>query len=66
MGKSKGRSFGTREDKMREHVRTVHMKSGKRKRDGSDVTIEEVEQEEYEEENLGRNLLRQDQDNEVY
>jgi hypothetical protein len=31
--KSKGRGFGIRDDKMREHVRTVHEKAGKRKRD---------------------------------
>jgi hypothetical protein len=30
-GKSKGRSFGTREDKMREHVRTVHESRKRRK-----------------------------------
>jgi hypothetical protein len=42
-GKSKGRSFGAREDKMREHVRTVH-RSGKRKRDGGDE--ESTDQEE--------------------
>jgi hypothetical protein len=33
-GRSKGRSFGARDDKMREHVRTVHEKVGKKKRDG--------------------------------
>ncbi|EAT89993.1 hypothetical protein SNOG_03262 [Parastagonospora nodorum SN15] len=32
-GRSKGRSFGSREDKMREHVRTVHEKGvGKRRK----------------------------------
>jgi len=34
--KSKGRSFGAREDKMREHVKTVHEKRGKRKRGGEE------------------------------
>jgi hypothetical protein len=43
-GKSKGRSFGTREDKMKEHERTVHMKSSKAKRGGLSYSVENVEQ----------------------
>ncbi|KAF2030086.1 hypothetical protein EK21DRAFT_66336, partial [Setomelanomma holmii] len=31
-GKSKGKSFGAREDKMHEHMRTVHGKKNKRKK----------------------------------
>jgi hypothetical protein len=47
--KSKGRSFGTRKDKMEEHVRTVHFKeSKKRKRDASDTEDEEDEDEDEE------------------
>jgi hypothetical protein len=49
-GRSKGRGFGAREDKMKEHVRTVHEKVGK-KRDGmGDGTCGEEEEEEEEEE----------------
>jgi hypothetical protein len=40
--KSKGRSFGAREDKMRELVSTVHKKSEKRKRDGRYEKEEEI------------------------
>jgi hypothetical protein len=44
-GKSKGRSFGSREDKMREHYRTVHVKNAKKKADAMEVAGEEVEHE---------------------
>jgi hypothetical protein len=47
--KAKGRSFGTREDKMREHMRTVHEKAGKKRNDVLGTTIErgEAEGEEF-------------------
>lgn len=48
--KGKGRSFGSRRDKMEEHVRTVHEKVDKRKRDDlstedevDDVDTEDVD-----------------------
>jgi hypothetical protein len=43
VGKSKGRSFGAREDKMKEHVRTVHETHRKRKRDTKNATTEQEE-----------------------
>jgi hypothetical protein len=48
IGKAKGRSFGTREDKMREHMRTVHDNTGKRKKKGIQYAIIEQEQVEME------------------
>jgi hypothetical protein len=47
-GRSKGRSFGSREDKMREHVRTVHEKVGKKRIQGFEQ--EDDSEEEYLEE----------------
>jgi hypothetical protein len=47
-GRSKGKSFGSREDKMREHYRNVHDKSMKRKRCAV-ANDDEEGQEEYSE-----------------
>jgi hypothetical protein len=46
----KGKSFGTREDKMREHVRTVHEKKGKKMKLGVEVEDEDDEVEDGSEE----------------
>jgi hypothetical protein len=46
----KGKSFGTREDKMKEHVRTVHEKKGKKMKVEVDFEDEEEGSEEYYEE----------------
>ncbi|KAF2819657.1 hypothetical protein CC86DRAFT_132716, partial [Ophiobolus disseminans] len=58
--KSKGRSFGIREDKMREHVKTVHDKA-KRKRDGDgegDVKEEESSGLDDGDEKVGKKMRR--------
>jgi hypothetical protein len=44
-GKSKGKSFGSREDKMKEHYRNVHDKLGKRKRFSAADNDEEGQEE---------------------
>jgi hypothetical protein len=49
-GGKKGKSFGTREDKMREHVRTVHEKRGKKAKVEMEVEEDGENSEEYLEE----------------
>jgi hypothetical protein len=46
-GRSKGRGFGAREDKMKEHVRTVHEKVGKKRDEMGDGTWGEDWEEEH-------------------
>lgn len=43
--KSKGRSFGAREDKMREHVKTVHGRAKKRRVCDLESDVKEEEEE---------------------
>jgi hypothetical protein len=65
-GRSKGRSFGAREDKMREHVRTVHTKSGRRNGVKLGSTFEKVEHREITENQRNEDLLQQHRGNEAY
>jgi hypothetical protein len=65
-GKSKGRSFGTREDKMKEHERTVHMKSSRLKRGGLSCSVENLRQGQLSEDQRIEVPIKRDQDNNVY